>query len=157
MTRHPPAARTGTRPAEGHDTRARPGLPLVRGDDPGEPPPRTGPGVLTVHRAPRRDDPTPLPEMPPHHTPVTPSVAVFGQLPAGPRSNGLGPQSASVRSGDRSPVRPHGQERPGHVVADAGSHDGLRTRAWPVRETLSPALHHVPSPVCDVPPSTLAF
>ncbi|GAA3487588.1 hypothetical protein [Streptomyces cremeus] len=121
MTRHPPAALAGTRPAEGHDTRARPALRCVsvRGAAPGEPPPRTEPGVLTAHRAPWRDAPAPLPEMPPHHTPVALSATVLGQLPASPLPDGLGPQSASVRSADRPPVRQHGQERPGHVVVDA--------------------------------------
>ncbi|MEU6546985.1 ATP-grasp domain-containing protein [Streptomyces sp. NPDC046859] len=100
MTRHHagrPVVLVGARPAEGYTTLARLGIPFVWIVDPGEPLPQAGPGVLAVHRAPYRDDPTSLLEVPlPRDTAAAISFTEFGLLPAALLSEALGLPSVSV-------------------------------------------------------------
>ncbi|MFD4789929.1 ATP-grasp domain-containing protein [Streptomyces sp. NPDC058459] len=97
MTSRPPVALVGARPAEGHATLARLGIPFIWIVDPDEPLPQAGPGVLAVHRAPYRDDPTSLLEVPlPRDTAAVLSFTEFGLLPAALLSEALGLPSVSV-------------------------------------------------------------
>ncbi|MET9254027.1 ATP-grasp domain-containing protein [Streptomyces sp. NPDC003717] len=100
MTRHhphPPVVLVGARPAEGHATLTRLGVPFLWIVDPSEPLPQAGPGVLAVHRVPYRDDPTSLLEVPlPRDTAAVLSFTEFGLLPAALLSEALGLPSVSV-------------------------------------------------------------
>jgi hypothetical protein len=100
MTRHPsgpPVVLVGARPAEGHTTLTRLGIPFVWIVDPGEPLPDAGPGVIAVHRAPYRDDPTCLLEVPlPRDVAAVLSFTEFGLLPAALLSEALALPSVSV-------------------------------------------------------------
>ncbi|MER7625333.1 ATP-grasp domain-containing protein [Streptomyces sp. NPDC126503] len=97
MTSRPPVALVGARPAEGPAALARLGIPFVWIVDPGEPLPQAGPGVLAVHRAPYRDDPISLLEVPlPRDTAAVLSFTEFGLLPAALLSEALGLPSVSV-------------------------------------------------------------
>ncbi|MGW0331790.1 hypothetical protein ACWD0J_07945 [Streptomyces sp. NPDC003011] len=167
MTRHhpgPPVVLVGARPAEGHATLTRRGIPFVRIADPGEPLKQAGAGVLAAHRAPYRDDPTSL-------LPATllcealglPSVSegavlrtrdklvMRRALPATCPGPAFASSARTSRTQATSPSS-HSHERPGHVVVGAGSRDELHTRVPAVEEALSPVLHRACDPVSVAPP-----
>ncbi|WP_448321951.1 ATP-grasp domain-containing protein [Streptomyces sp. CO7] len=100
MTSHhsePPVVLVGARPADGPEALTRLGIPYVQVVDTGEPLPQAGPGVLAVHRAPYREDPASLLEVPlPRDVAAVLSFTEFGLLPAALLSEALGLPSVSV-------------------------------------------------------------
>ncbi|MER6472410.1 ATP-grasp domain-containing protein [Streptomyces collinus] len=152
----PPVVLVGARPAEGHATLTRLGIPFVWIIDPGEPLPQTGPGVLAVHRAPYRDDPTCLLEVPlPRETAAVLSFTEFGLLPAALLCEALGLVSVSVgavlRTRDKLLMRRVLRSTcPGPAFGIVGEDepdaDAFPLIAKPVRGAGSRGLHYIARP-----------